>query len=300
MANGPVGGEHVMPYGIGIRLQRALVTQHWLQQRLYAQQLEMVRKWQTELGVPYIKRILTVNMLANTWLEWRSPALIKHGVLDRWVTVSGEGWRLFEQPDLSCGMVIAVPHAVRIITLLQHVVQLRGWETAKVVNDLMIKRTGDTATWSLQQTQSRTAQLWCAQQVLRRNGVVFIAADGLQGKQSVDVSFWGRQRPFQIGAAELAVETCALFIPAFVTINAIGRVQVEITTPLTAQASSKEEKIIELTEKHGALYAARWPQFYASMRWHHLAYNFNLPVVRLPAVDPAGRHPGDERIDNEF
>jgi len=50
MANGPVGGEHVMPYGIGIRLQRALVTQHWLQQRLYAQQLEMVRKWQTELG----------------------------------------------------------------------------------------------------------------------------------------------------------------------------------------------------------------------------------------------------------
>ena len=233
----------------------------------------------TQLGVPYIKRILTVNLLANTWLEWRNPALIKCGVLDRWVMMSGEGWRLFEQPDLSCGMVIALQHVEGAITLLQHVVQLRGWETAKVTNDLMIKRTGDTATWSLQQTQSRTAQLWRAQQVLRRNGVVFIAADGLQGKQSVDVSFWGRQRPFQIGAAELAVETCALFIPAFVTINAIGRVQVEITTPLTAQASSKEEKIIELTKKYGALYAARWPQFYALMRWNWLAYNFNLPVV---------------------
>lgn len=265
MANGPVWGKHIMPYGIGIRLQRALVMQPWLQQRLYAQQLEMVRKWQTELGVPYNKRVLTVSLLANTWLKWRSPALIKHGVLDRWVTMSGEGLRLFEQPNLSRGMVIALPHAGRTMTLLQDVVQLRGWETAKVVNDL--------------QTQSRTAQLWRAQQVLRRNGVVFIAADGLQGKQSVDVPFWGRQRPFQIGAAELAVETCALFIPAFITINAIGRVQVEITTPLTAQAGSKEEKIIELTEMYGVRYAARWPRFYASMRWHHLAYNFNLPVV---------------------
>jgi acyl-coenzyme A synthetase/AMP-(fatty) acid ligase/aryl carrier-like protein len=274
MAQGPVWGEHVMPYGIGIRLQRALVTQPWLQQRLYARQLEMVHKWRTELGVPYNKRVFTVNLLANTWLEWRNPALIKLGVLDRWVTMSGEGWRLFEQPDLSCGIVIALPHAGRTITLLQHVFQLRGWETAKVIDDLMI----NTST-SLQRTQSRTAQLWHAQQVLRRNGVAFIAADGLQGKQSVDVSFWGWRRPFQIGAAELAVETHALFIPAFDTINDIGHVQVEITPQLTAQAGSKDDKIIELTEKYGALYAARWPQFYDSMRWHHLAYNFNLPVV---------------------
>ena len=77
----------------------------------------------------------------------------------------------------------------------------------------------------------------------------------------------------------MVVETCALFIPTFVTFNAIGLMQVEITPPLTAQAGSKDEKIIELTEKYGALYAARWPQFYDLMRWNWLAYNFNLPVV---------------------
>jgi amino acid adenylation domain-containing protein len=288
---GPLWRGHALPYGLGVRQQRALVAQPWFQQRFYARQLEIVRHWQVELGVPQDEQALIISLLANTWLEWRSLALTQPGALERWVTMGGESWRLFEQPDPSCGIVIVVPHVGRIVAPLQQIIQLRGRETAKATNDQAITRMADSTTWSAQQTQSRAAQLWQAQQVLRRNGVVFIAGDGRQGNQSVDVPFRGRRRPFQIGAAELAVKTGALFMPAFVTFDAIGRVQVEVTAPLTAQAASKEEQIIELTEQYGALYAARWPQFYASVRWHLSAYHLNLPVVGVPAEESSCRCP---------
>ena len=278
MQTGPLWHNRALPYGLGVRMQRALVAQPWFQQRFYARQLEIVRRWQVELGAPQDEQALTISLLANTWLEWRNLALTKPGALERWVTMGSESWRLFEQRDPPCGIVIVLPHVGRMIAPLQQMIQLHGRETAKVTNDLAIN-TRDKAAWAVRQTQSRTAQLWQAQQVLRRNGVVFIAGDGLQGDRSVDVPFWGRQRPFQIGAAELSIETGALFIPAFVTFDATGRVQVEVTVPLTAQAGSKEEQMIELTKQYGALYAARWPQFYTSVRWHLSTYHSNLPVV---------------------
>lgn len=274
---GPVrAGRAFLPYEVGVRLQRALTVQPTIQ-RLFDQELDTLRRWQAELGVPHDAQSCRISLLANTWLDWRKCALTKPGVLERWVTMEGEGWHLFEQPDPSRGIVIVLPHVGRMISPLQQMIQLHGRETAKVTNDLAIKFTKDKATSAVRQTQSRTAQLWHAQQVLRRKGVVFIAGDGLQGNQSVAVPFWGRQRPFQIGAAELSIETGALFMPAFVTFDARGRVQVEVMAPLTAQAESKEEQISELTEQYGALYAARWPQFYASIRWHLLAYTLNLP-----------------------
>jgi len=276
---GPLWRGHALPYGLGVRLQRALMAQPWFQQRFYARQLATVRHWQVELGAPQDDQALIISLLANTWLEWRNLALTKPGVLERWVTMSGESWRLFEQPDPPCGIVIVLPHVGRMISPLQQIIQLHGRETAKVTNDRAIKFTRDKAAWAVRQTQSRTAQLWQAQQVLRRNGVVFIAGDGLQGNQSVDVSFRGRRRPFQIGAAELSIETGAVFIPAFVAFDATGRVQVEVTAPLTAQAGPKEEQIIELTKQYGALYAARWPQFYTSVGWLLSTYQLNLPVV---------------------
>ena len=279
MQTGPFWRGHALPYGLGVRLQRALVAQPWFQQHFYARQLEIVRHWQAELGRPQDDQALIISLLANTWLEWRNRALTSPGVLESWVTMGGESGRLFEQPDPPCGIVMVLPHVGRIIAPLQRMIQLHGRETARVTNDRAMKRIADSTTWSAQQTQSRAAQLWQAQQVLRRNGVVFIAGDGRQGNQTVDVSFRGRRRPWQIGAAELAVTTGAMFVPAYIRVDATGRIDVEIAAPLIPQATTPQVQIWELTERYGTDYAVRWPRFYASMRWHHLAYNLSLPVV---------------------
>jgi lauroyl/myristoyl acyltransferase len=115
--------------------------------------------------------------------------------------------------------------------------------------------------------------IWEAQQVLLRGGVVLIAADGLNGRQAVDVEFWGSRRPFQLGAAELAVTTGAAFVPVYSRLDAEGRVQVEIASELTAEGATPQERIVKLTCRYGEAYASRWPQFFASMIWKHLEYN---------------------------
>ena len=114
-------------------------------------------------------------------------------------------------------------------------------------------------------------------EVLRRKGVVFIAGDGRHGRQSVEAPFWGRLRPFQIGAAELAITTGAALVPAFSTFDVNGCVQVEVMAPLIPEPGAPNEQVCALTAQYAALYAAHWPQLYASMYWPHLAYNLALP-----------------------
>jgi lauroyl/myristoyl acyltransferase len=95
----------------------------------------------------------------------------------------------------------------------------------------------------------------------------------------VDVPFWGRRWPFQVGAAALAVEAGALFVPVWVTFDAASRVHMEVAAPLVAHAAAEEERIAELTRQYGQLYAARWPEFYASARWQYLTYALELPAA---------------------
>ncbi len=102
---------------------------------------------------------------------------------------------------------------------------------------------------------------------------MLVAADGLNGRQSVEVDFWGTRRPFRGGAAELAVSTGAAFVPVYIGIDAEGHVQVEVTSGLAEEEGAPQERIEKLTRRYGQEYAARWPRFFASMIWKHLEYN---------------------------
>lgn len=59
--------------------------------------------------------------------------------------------------------------------------------------------------------------------------------------------------------------------------DAWGHVNMDFVAPLIPQATTPQDQIRELTERYGLDYAARWSQFYASVRWLYLAYNLNLP-----------------------
>jgi lauroyl/myristoyl acyltransferase len=279
MERGPLRNDRAfLPYGIGIRMQRALVAQPAVR-RLFARELDALRRWQAELGMPHDEQTRRISLLANTWLWWRQRSLVDPDVFARWVIVSGAGWPLVERASSPHGVVLVVPHVGTSIVPLEQVLRLRGRETARVVTDRSLPRTGDRATWEAQQTPARAAQLWQARQVLQRGGVVLIAGDGLGGQRTVDVPFWGRRWPFQVGAAALAVEAGALFVPVWVTFDAASRVQMEVAAPLVAHAAAEEERIAELTRQYGQLYAARWPEFYASARWQYLTYALELPAA---------------------
>lgn len=261
---GPLWRGYGLPYGLGVRLQRLLVAQPFMRHR-HAKQLALVDCWAEELGIEgNSEERATISLLANTWLIWRKHALSNPAHLGRWLKIS-DPHNALKNPPSSAGIVLAVPHVGRVGSIVLEICRRGGRETGKVVG----------GGWA--GSKARSEMLLHTRQVLQCGGVVMVAADGLQGNQTVDVPFWGRQRPFRIGAAELAVTTGAVLLPVHIHFDAQGHIDVEIAAPLIPQAVTPQAQIRELTERYGADYTACWPQFYAAMRWNHLAYNLNLP-----------------------
>jgi len=279
MSSGPIWHGHVLPYGLGVRLHRAAAMPLRIQQALFPEELTITRQWQKELSVVPNDEDIKASLLSNTWIRWRHLALSKPGVFEKWVDIIGEGKTLMEVPDISRGIVFLLPHTGRMMATIQHQLEAQGRETVSVAIDLSIRNMGDAEGWYKQQTKSRTSMLWKAKEVLQNRGAVLIAGDGRQGHHSIDIPFHGRRRPFQTGAAWLAVMSDALFVPVFVIIDVSGRIVMDVSAPLQLPDSSKEEQIIGLTKQYGELFARRWHQYYTSVHWFHQGYNFNLPRV---------------------
>jgi amino acid adenylation domain-containing protein len=288
IAQGPIRGNTVLlPYGAGVLLQRILVAMPSIQ-RLFSRHVGELELWQEELGEePAGRQSRLVSLMANTFIWWRQRALAHPDALERWLDLSGAGMDVLNRPSLHGGMVLVLPHVGRLIIPLEMMVSLRGRESSHVTNDESIHKTGDIALWAMRQTESRANQLWRARKVLERGGAVLIAGDGLQGRHAVGVRFHGRLRPFQTGAAVLAVETGSLFVPAFPLFDTSGRVHIEILSPLTTDAATEEERISDLTRQYGLLYAERWPSFCFSINWSHLRYNRGLPRKEAGGGEPA-------------
>jgi amino acid adenylation domain-containing protein len=276
VADGPVFGSRGLPYGVGVRLQRTMVASPVIRTR-FADRLPLVSQWAQELGISASGCSLEkVCMLSNTWSAWRAAAMEREDVLGHWLRISDPQGYL--SPENSAGgMVLAVPHAGRMGGVLLKLFERNGRETAIVSNDLRLGHDDGSLGWRKGQARSRSEMIWRARQVLQRGGVVYISPDGLKGRQAVEVPFWGRRRPFQIGAAELAVTTEARLVPAFVRFDDEGRVWVEMTPALVPEGPTFNERVADLTMRYGQEYAVRWPDFFASMAWNHLRYNLDLP-----------------------
>ena len=275
-ADGPVFGSRALSYGAGVRLQRTLAASPAIRAR-FADRLPLVTQWAQELGISACGCSLeTVCMLSNTWSAWRGAAMEHDDVLGHWLRISDPQGYL-SSDNSAGGVVLAVPHAGRMGSVLLKLFERNGRETAVVSNDLRLGRDDGSLDWRKGQARSRSEMIWRARQVLQRGGVVYISPDGLKGQQAVEVPFWGRRRPFQIGAAELAVTTEARLVPAFVRFDEAGRVWVEMTPALVPEGQAFTGRVADLTSRYGQEYAMRWPDFFASMAWNHLRYNLNLP-----------------------
>lgn len=273
LSAGPVWRGHALPYGTGIRLQRMMVA-HPAVRRHFSARLHLLKEWAVRLDIATdMEELATIALLANTWKAWRARSLARPDAVGRWLHISDPHGYLRRASRSSTGVVLATPHTGGLGTTVLEACQRNGFETASVLNAPWLGRSDGSAVWSQRQTKARSRMVWEAQQVLQRGGVVLVAADGLNGRQSVEVDFWGTRRPFRVGAAELAVSTGAAFVPVYIGIDAEGRVQVEVTSGLAEEEGAPQERIEKLTRRYGEEYAARWPRFFASMIWKHLEYN---------------------------
>lgn len=113
---------------------------------------------------------------------------------------------------------------------------------------------------------------------LKRNEIVGITVDGGGGKKIVPLRFLEREAYFQTGAADLAVSTGAVIIPAFITTGPGLRHSLVLHPPLSVQDGlGKDENRKKILEDFTAIletYVRRYPD--------HYGYTLGLRRQRAP------------------
>lgn len=257
---GPLWRGYALPYGLGVRLQRVWLATPGVHRALFRTEIELMRRWGELAGEQHFDVAIRQSLLANTWQGWRTHVLSTPLGDSPWVTVQGDP-TLWQPRQDGPGVIFLVLHS-HLSAIFRRSLAAGG------LNALFIRgQTGEAET----REQDRSLQVYRAHQTLRRGEVVIIASDGGKGKQGVTVPFFGGQRLFRHGAAELTVQTGALLIPVFCTMATDGRVTIELCAPLTTGSGSSEAQVEALTRAYAKLVMERWPQVYPGLAWGNLA-----------------------------
>ncbi|NLE46192.1 MAG: AMP-binding protein, partial [Chloroflexi bacterium] len=192
--HGPVNRAVLVPYPIGVRLQRAVLLQARTRSRLFDPQIELLSQWFDSVQPTVSPEcIVELSLIANTWVTWREQALRRPDSLARWTRIVG-GERLAALLDSARGAVLVVQHTPQMWLVRELVrerkstiVRFRGYGHSDAKRELLFAH-----------------QLIEAQRVVERGGVAVFAGDGFGGRRGVHMPFFGHSRLFRSGAAELA------------------------------------------------------------------------------------------------
>ncbi|MBK6429597.1 AMP-binding protein [Candidatus Amarolinea dominans] len=294
MRGGPQAVGSRLPYATGARFLAWLSGQTWLQQRAFQPQVALLRRCLALLDQPVAaKAVIRLSLCSNLWHAWRLAALAQAtpAVFDAYVQVQGLEILAAAQAQ-GRGVIILNRHAA-LSTLSLLILARQG------ADDLMIVGRGgakldllglhrykgrflvDDESQRVDEKVGLAAQMVVGLQTLNRGGVLSIAADGYQVSQALTLPFYGRQRPFGVGFAELAVRSGAAVIPVFVTLSLSGHVQMQCTEPLTPQGQMADERVRSLVQQYAAQYAAAWPHDLGNFYWGHLSKYLALPEIAL-------------------
>jgi Kdo2-lipid IVA lauroyltransferase/acyltransferase len=112
-----------------------------------------------------------------------------------------------------------------------------------------------------------------AVKALRRNEIVAMLGDRIESQKTMIFNFFGRETPFPIGVAVLAMATGAPVLPVFVVMERNRKYRGIIEAPIYFNTPSREnrevvvrqgmEKLIQKFEEYIAKYPDQWYNFYS-------------------------------------
>ena len=107
---------------------------------------------------------------------------------------------------------------------------------------------------------------------LRRNEIVAMLGDRIETQKTMTFNFFGRETPFPIGVAILALTTGAPVLPVFIVMEQNRKYRGIIEAPIHFESSSREdreviirkgmEKLIKKFESYIEKYPDQWYNFY--------------------------------------
>ncbi len=286
----------ILPYGPGNAYLAWLCTQPWAQNAFFHRQVALLHRVLAALGqTDRQDEVVPHSLACNTWSHWRLNRLLDAppAQFDRWVSVHGFD-RLTDAHAAGRGVILLHAHSVYNV-LPMAVLQRRGLTDAALLggkqrlHELNLGNLAlfETARFEEGANAGQTArfarQLLEAHRTLARGGIFHVAADGYQAPRSIPAPFHGRRRHFGLGFAETALNTGAIPIPIFVSLQLDGHVAIHFDAPLTPTPGPRPAQVEDLVLQYAARFTAYWADHLANMRWRHLVKFLALPPWDAPA-----------------
>ncbi len=269
LLGGPVWGRHILPYALGTWLQRRWVRLYLLQGPSFAQERQAFRQCLTDAALTDPRdNLLTLNLIANTWVSWRIRALQLPTNFAAWVNLNGTDL-LTAAIRKGNGLIIVFTHQKFVIKLTRYFLQQHGLTEVPVISAL------NSGFHSPSREIRRTQSAHHGLKLLRGGGAILIAGDGRGVSKPVPIPFHGRQLPVLSGFVELARLSQAAVVAAFLTMAADGSMRIEfVSLPSPVSTAETDEVLVHYIE----LVKERWPKLLPTMNWGRLAYLASLPV----------------------
>lgn len=278
-----------IPYSAGVKLLSWYCAQQWAHRIFFKEQVRCLLQVLTCIKSPNKEAdVIRASLQGNIFKRWIYGALahISSQKFDKWVTVTG-------MPTLQSahlkgrGIVLVLSH-LSLEHLTRLILHRSGFE------DILIfaARPNPDIPELLGLTQSKQIvlglkdddrffirQLSAAKKVLDRGGIVFIAGDGQHGGNGINIPFHGRLRSFKTGFAELAINSGADAIPAVVSMNPSGHINVNLLDPLNKDMPETihRGKVEFLIGRYVNLLEKIWTEDPGNIRFSHLSCFLSLP-----------------------
>lgn len=265
-----------LPYSTGTALQRTVLQQPFMRNRVFKKQQVLLTQVFRDAGIVTPDDHLTLNLMANTWQGWRKQALQSPVTFARWVSIQGEE-ALRAGIDTGRGVIIVFLHQnfggtltrrwLLARTGVQEVLGITGWQP----DDTDITGLSN----QIRRTQSASAGL----ALLQRGQAILIAGDGRATRNSLPVPFYGRQLPLSRGIAMLAQLSQAAVVAVFAAMDSAGHITLEFA-PLATPTTTGDAD--DLLYQYADLLIARWPKVLTTMKWVRLQHLIDSPIIPGP------------------
>jgi len=264
-----------LPYGLGTRILQQLTRPTPWRDKLFQQEITLIQRCLAQIETPCDPAaVIQQGLMVNTWPLWRSQALANPAVFQQWVSLRGIE-QLNKAMSQGRGAVIAFPHT-QLRLFLPQLPPLRQRELAaignlgwRVLTQIGLPHLAQAMTQgqALSKIAVRAEQLQHAHQVLRRGGVAIVLADATEGNGGIQQLFHGRRRPFRPGIAELALQSGAMIVPTFATMQRSGHITFEFLEPLAAQGGTHTQQTADLLHQYAVVLAEHWRYHFSNMEW---------------------------------
>lgn len=264
----------LIPYHLGVRIQRGWLRQPWIQALFYSRKVALIKKMAglCENAEIDLDNLILCSLMANSWRNWRKAAIKKLDISDC-STIRG-----MEQLSAALakgkGVILITTHSIRsrLLTAL-----VRSQKAQEIFFAHKIYEDHDRP----HMISAIARQMAEAIKVLKSGGVLNIAGDGLMGEGGFSIPFHGRRVTFRAGYADLALRTGAVLIPTFQYMDQDGRIELEIAPEIVPPAGNREDQIENMVQQYVQALSDRWPRLIHSLAWFKLQQYVDMPASEI-------------------